>query len=87
MAWPWEGAIGKTRLFGPLPEAAAAAAAAATAASGFDELPFMKEWLLIKGDSPLRSISCAAAAEGGKDAAAIAAVVGQKLGKAPADDR
>lgn len=86
MVWPWEGPIGKTRLFGPLPEAAAAAAAA-TAASGFDELPFMKEWLFIKGDSPLRSISCAAAAEGGKDAAAIAAVVGQKLGKAPAADR
>ena len=82
-------AIGNMRLFGPpLPEAAAAAAAAATAASAFgelaSELPFKKEELLIKGDSPLSSINCAAAAEDGNDAAAIAAVAGQKLGIAAA---
>ena len=36
----------------------------------------------MKGDrAPLRSISCAAAAVGGNDAAAMAAVAGQKLGK------
>ena len=82
LAGPEEGAIGNMRLFGPLPEAAAAAAAA-TAASGFDEFPFKKEGLLMNGDKLLRSMICAAAADCGIDAAAIAEA-GQKLGKVAA---
>lgn len=77
------GASGNSGLLGPLLDAAAAAAAAAKLAR---ELPFKKGVLLMNGDNPLSNISWAAAG-GNAEAAAIAAVAGQKFGSAAVADR